>query len=57
MDYVVLTDMLADGLIEALGVEKFQGFRKQISVVDIAKIIVTKRLKELSINNLNKLED
>jgi hypothetical protein len=57
VEYVATTDMLADGLIKALGIDKFLEFRKQIGVVDIAKLIAIRRLKELSVDDLDKLEN
>jgi hypothetical protein len=50
-------DMLADRLTKALVFLAFEKFRSQIGVVDIMELLAVRKLKEVTIEALEAVED
>ena len=57
VDYVPTGDVLADGITKALPRTSFKAPRDQISVVDITERLVTRQLKDISLEALEALEE
>lgn len=57
VQHITTTEMVADGLTKALSYPAFEKFRRLVGIVDISELLNTRQAKEVTLEDLERLED